>query len=574
MPGASGAVSIAISASAGRKRALRFWNCASIAPAAPSSGGDVATGVSSSTRLSLAPSKRSHQTVAFGEPSLVCAAARAGMSATALQNVQAIERSPPLPWSGAPQAGQVSATTPPAPTTCFARGLSLWSAATTPMRPVASSATPFGHGELRGVAAVRASRRDHATGRVGLERDLADGADRMPGSGFEAHDRVDPVDRGREIIEGLVDRDRVLNGILGADVEARVATFRSLARRASEIPGGVRVRERGAERRRLERLAEAARRALDRAIDRQVIERREEAARPAGEAAAHRDPVASAAVDRAEPAPPENAAAQTPRDVRRAGAPAPQPLQTSTPSSLAHPESRSLSQVRRELPFDSLAAVRPVDVGQEATGFFAFGQFATGFIAIGQVAPGVIAIGQVARGVVAIGQVSFGLVFSAGMLSGGVLSTSGMIGVGGRRGIGGIIQLIPTIGKPRVAPPTAPFERVAAEGSGYVDATCATDAEGLPVLLVGGAPLPIKIDTKAAGAVLGLAPVRGEVKARIEKLDGILVCTRLVFVPEPPYKKKIFPVLAAAQLAGFAVLCVAWWIVVGAPVLRTSYRRL
>ncbi len=216
--------------------------------------------------------------------------------------------------------------------------------------------------------------------------------------------------------------------------------------------------------------------------------------------------------------------------------------------------------------------MRPVDVGQEATGFLAFGQFATGFIAIGQVATGVIAIGQVARGVVAVGQVSFGLLFSAGMLSGGVLHTSGMIGVGGRRGIGGIIQLIPTVGKPRVAPETAPFERVAQAGEGWVDAKCAADADGAPVLLVNGAPLPLKIDHNAAGAVLGLAPRQGDVKARIETKDGLLVCTRLVFVPDPPYKKKTFPILAAAQLAGFAVLCVAWWMVVGAPVLEMLRR--
>jgi hypothetical protein len=219
-----------------------------------------------------------------------------------------------------------------------------------------------------------------------------------------------------------------------------------------------------------------------------------------------------------------------------------------------------------------VADVRLIDVGHEATGFFAFGQFATGFIAVGQVATGVIAIGQVARGCVAIGQVAFGLFFSAGMLAGGVLHTSGMIGIGGRRGIGGILQLIPTVGKPRVAPPTTTFEAVARSGEGWVEAVCAMDTTGMPALLVGEKPLPTKIDRKAAGAVLGLAPTRGAVRARIETVEGQLVCTRLVYVPEPPYRKKSFPILAAVQLVGFVFLCAAWWIVVGGPILDVFHR--
>ncbi|HVY47253.1 MAG TPA: hypothetical protein VHB21_15300 [Minicystis sp.] len=217
--------------------------------------------------------------------------------------------------------------------------------------------------------------------------------------------------------------------------------------------------------------------------------------------------------------------------------------------------------------------MRPFDAGQEAVGFFAIGQFATGFIAIGQVATGVIAIGQVARGVVAIGQASFGLFVSGGMVAGGVLQTYAMIGVGGRRGFGGVLQLIPTIGKPRVVPDAVPFATVESTGAGWVAVEPRRDDAGQPLLAAAGQTLPVKIDHRAAGTVMGVAERGGSrLFARIERLQGELVCTRLLVVPDPPYKSKKFPALAAVQLVFFFVLCVAWWVVVGGPVLDVLSR--
>ncbi|MBD4217971.1 hypothetical protein GUH35_19520, partial [Xanthomonas citri pv. citri] len=81
----------------------------------------------------------------------------------------------------------------------------------------------------------------------------------------------------------------------------------------------------------------------------------------------------------------------------------------------------------------------------------AIGQQATGFIAIGQMATGVIAIGQLARGVIAIGQLGIGFI-GWGQGGVGIFHAAGMLGIGGRRGIGGVVQLVPSLGRPRVPP--------------------------------------------------------------------------------------------------------------------------
>ena len=102
-----------------------------------------------------------------------------------------------------------------------------------------------------------------------------------------------------------------------------------------------------------------------------------------------------------------------------------------------------------------------VDVSEHAHGFIAIGQEARGIIAIGQVATGVIAIGQGAHGIIAIGQLAVGLV-GWGQLGLGIFSAAGMVGAGGRRMLGVVVPLVPSIGRPVILPEAAPLNAVLA----------------------------------------------------------------------------------------------------------------
>jgi hypothetical protein len=134
------------------------------------------------------------------------------------------------------------------------------------------------------------------------------------------------------------------------------------------------------------------------------------------------------------------------------------------------------------------------DAGSEARGFIAVGQIATGFIAIGQMATGVIAIGQLARGVIAIGQLGIGFV-GWGQGGVGIFHAAGMFGVGGRRGIGAVLPLVPTIGRPRVPPQATLLQMVNAGAAGWVELDLARDQLGLG-LSDQGQRTPIKLDRR------------------------------------------------------------------------------
>lgn len=202
------------------------------------------------------------------------------------------------------------------------------------------------------------------------------------------------------------------------------------------------------------------------------------------------------------------------------------------------------------------------DAGSEARGFIAFGQVATGFIAVGQMATGVIAIGQLARGVIAIGQLGIGFI-GWGQGGVGIFHAAGMLGVGGRRGIGGILPLVPTIGRPRVPPQPTSLQMVGAGAPGWVELDLARDQLGLG-LYDRGQRTPIKLDRRVltgANRITEEGAVR--VWAFTKRAGPTLVCERIVHVPPRPYQKKSFLPLAIVQVLGLFVLGAVYWPAVG-----------
>lgn len=202
------------------------------------------------------------------------------------------------------------------------------------------------------------------------------------------------------------------------------------------------------------------------------------------------------------------------------------------------------------------------DAGSEARGFIAVGQVATGFIAIGQMATGVIAIGQLARGVIAIGQLGIGFI-GWGQGGVGIFHAAGMLGVGGRRGIGGVVQLVPTIGRPRLPPQATTLPMVSAGAPGWVELDLARDPLGLG-LYEGGQRTPIKLDRRVlAGAQRITAEGAVRVWAFTKRAGPTLVCERIVHVPPRPYQKKSFLPLAIVQVLLLFVLGAVYWPAVG-----------
>ena len=207
------------------------------------------------------------------------------------------------------------------------------------------------------------------------------------------------------------------------------------------------------------------------------------------------------------------------------------------------------------------------DAGGQAEGFIAVGQMATGVIAIGQMATGVIAIGQMARGVIAIGQLGIGFI-GWGQGGVGIFHAAGMIGIGGRRGIGGVIQLVPSLGRPRNPPqPTTP-QMVSAGASGWLELDLVRDQLGLG-LYERGQRAPIKLDRRVLSGATKITeegPVR--VWAYTKRAGAVLVCERIVHVPPRPYQKKSFLPLAIVQVILMFVLGAVYWPAAGNDLLR------
>jgi hypothetical protein len=194
--------------------------------------------------------------------------------------------------------------------------------------------------------------------------------------------------------------------------------------------------------------------------------------------------------------------------------------------------------------------------------FFASGPDEVGFLAVGQVARGFIAIGQAACGVVAIGQGAVGF-FAIGQGTVGVFYGTAMIGVAGRKGWGGIVPLIPSVGYARIPPPTTSFAAVQAGSPGWLATTLGQDPLGLG-LFDGAQRLPIKLDCslqKDGRALLTDGP--RAVFAETRREGDRLVCGRVVYVPERPFRKKGFVVLAAFQMVGLIAACAVFWVTFG-----------
>jgi hypothetical protein len=197
------------------------------------------------------------------------------------------------------------------------------------------------------------------------------------------------------------------------------------------------------------------------------------------------------------------------------------------------------------------------DAGDHATGFIAVGQHATGFFAFGQMATGVIAIGQVARGGIAIGQLAVGLV-GWGQAGVGIFYAAGMVGIGGRKGLGIVLPIIPSIGRPRVLPEATPYPAIEAGGSGWLDVDLAHQG-GVLGLYQNGQRLPIKLDRRLprrAHEITAEGPRR--VRAYTTRVGAVIVCDRIAHEPPRPYQKKSFKVIASAQLAALFVMGIVY----------------
>jgi hypothetical protein len=206
--------------------------------------------------------------------------------------------------------------------------------------------------------------------------------------------------------------------------------------------------------------------------------------------------------------------------------------------------------------------MRFFDAGQHATGIIAIGQEATGVIAFGQMATGVIAIGQLARGCFVVGQLGFGFT-GWGQLGLGVFHAAGMVGAGGRRGIGLVIPLVPTLGKPRELPPATPLAAVHQGTPGWVPLELKRDDFGLG-LYEAGARLPIKLDRHLRDKAFAITESGATpVMAFTRRKGAVLVCERIAYEPPKPYQKKGFWAIAAIQTVALFGLAIGWWLAVG-----------
>jgi hypothetical protein len=212
---------------------------------------------------------------------------------------------------------------------------------------------------------------------------------------------------------------------------------------------------------------------------------------------------------------------------------------------------------------------RIFDAGQHAHGFIAVGQFATGFIAIGQVATGFIAIGQVARGCIAIGMASFGIV-SIGMASAGLLNTFGLVGIGGRRGGGIVVELLPRLTRKRALPHTSSATEVWSSGQpAWVRATLVRDPNGNAALFDDGRPLGVKMaPTLRRAADQALSQGSCDVLAYASRMGDVLVSERLMQATTPTLIERLSYATWAPRLAGLVLLATLYWLLVGLPLVR------
>jgi hypothetical protein len=213
--------------------------------------------------------------------------------------------------------------------------------------------------------------------------------------------------------------------------------------------------------------------------------------------------------------------------------------------------------------------MRFFDAGQHAHGVIAIGQFATGVVAIGQMALGVVAVGQIARGVIAIGMGSFGVV-SVGMAAAGLLSSFGLVGVGGRRGGGIVIELLPRLTPQRVLPrASSPADIWNGGEPGWIRASLSPDPNGNPALYSRGQPLGIKLlPALRTTADQAIQNGSNEVLAYTSRIGDALVADRLMQAASPRFAEQLRYAGWALRFLALVALAAAYWVLVGFPLIR------
>ncbi len=214
-----------------------------------------------------------------------------------------------------------------------------------------------------------------------------------------------------------------------------------------------------------------------------------------------------------------------------------------------------------------MRAVRVIDVGQHAHGFIAIGQTATGVIAIGQLATGVIAIGQIARGGIAIGMGAIGL-FAWGMAAVGLFRAGGLVGIGGTKGIGLIVPLVPDLGAERSPPTLTTLAQLYASRSwaGWIQLDLRM-IDGQPAFAHAGSPIALEIEGIPRDRIVRYAQTAPYRTFGFVNVAGAaLTCTRLMDSGEERHTKAMWWVVTLTRLAALIAVAVAVWALAIAPV--------
>jgi hypothetical protein len=207
-----------------------------------------------------------------------------------------------------------------------------------------------------------------------------------------------------------------------------------------------------------------------------------------------------------------------------------------------------------------------IDVGQHAHGVIAIGQIATGVIAVGQVATGVIAIGQIARGAIAIGMGAIGL-FAWGMAAVALFRASGFVGLGGMRGFGLVLPLVPDLGTERAPPPLTTLDKLYSSRmwAGWIELDLRIIA-GQPAFAHAGKPISIRVDGIPREKIARYAATRPFRTYGLVNVAGSeLTCTRLMDSGQRRHTEAVWWIKTVSQVIGLVAVAVAVWLFALAP---------
>jgi len=153
------------------------------------------------------------------------------------------------------------------------------------------------------------------------------------------------------------------------------------------------------------------------------------------------------------------------------------------------------------------------------------------------------------------------------MVSGGLLGATAMGGIAGRKGKGFVLELLPKLRRHHVLPATTSAADVWATGEpGWVRASIVHDPNGNATLFDDGRPLQVKMVRglrEAADSAVG-----SDVLAYASRSGDVLVCEKLMHATPPSLVERIGYVMWAPRLIALTALAVAYWVVVGFPLIR------